>query len=351
MAEPWKNTEWCEGYSSLKRAELAALPHEIVERLQYQRPWHSKILLPSDVEEREDNLDYLESHDLDCLIILFRMLIGLGFSQESIKNVIVTCAMHDFGYDRHADYKVKGMLVSRLFPEYVDDKQMLQSKLTFQNLLQHIAVRKLILSAPCFELKDRRLLISDLKDPYRFESTDICSREDLIDTNEVKWDGISTLGQAVADQSFDCDPRAKNGTKVSRRYCTLPLFIRVMFTPDKDHMKRFEDVQHFQLKARCIEIGNRRIKEFTSDTRYHLQAVVKLDPRNTSPNSAEIRLYDLNGRMLVPRLESNIDHRDLVGQKIRPDSMWSAGDPSFNFILFYRKWSSLEDEQGCKIIP
>ncbi|KAI0509647.1 hypothetical protein F5B22DRAFT_320926 [Xylaria bambusicola] len=347
MAEPWENTELCEGYVSLKRPEIAAYPAAMIGRLRCQRPWHGKILLPSEVKEpREENPDYLESDDLDCLIILFRMLTGSNFSQANIKNVLVTCAMHDFGYDRHADYQVKGMLVSRLFPEYLHDKQILQSKLTFQNLFQHEAVRKLILAAPCFELKDRRLLLSDVNTPSSFDEMEICPREDLIDTQEVKWDGISTLEQAVSEQSFYCDPKAKNGTMIARRYCTLPLFIRVMFTPDKDHPRRFKDVQRFQLKTEYIQTTDDcSMKVVMSDIRYHLFMVVKLDPRNISPNSAEIRVYDIGGQMLVPRLESKIDHRDLVGEKLKPDSMWSVGDPSLNFMLFYKKWSPLPEER------
>ncbi|KAJ3580462.1 hypothetical protein NPX13_g116 [Xylaria arbuscula] len=165
-----------------------------------------------------------------------------------------------------------------------------------------------------------------------------------MDRSEVQWDGTTSLGQVVSDKSFEWDWEAKNGTNISRRYCALPLVIRVAFTPRQGHRKGFEEIQRFTLKTPQIRKREGEVEEYESETLYHLHVVVKLDPTNPVPNPAEVRTYHIDGKMIKPTLVSKTKHRVDFDKKIRADSEWSVGDPSFKFILFYMKWTPLRDE-------
>ncbi|KAJ3580450.1 hypothetical protein NPX13_g108 [Xylaria arbuscula] len=344
MERAWESTEECESYSHILRGH-EAIPSACHARLQHQRPWHSKIVLPAEPnQEQGQNVSgLLESYDLDCLIVLVRYLISQGLTVSSLDNALLTCAMHDFGYVSQANYRVKGMLVSKLFPDHIEDIQFLQSQLTFENLLNHPAVKHLIQGSVLFALRDIRLLISDPSNPTGVETIEVCKFEDLMDGNEVRWDGTMPIGQTVAEQAYNLDRRAKNGTKYARRYCALPDFIRVTFTPREDHPRRFEDVQQFQLNAQIMQDDGPMTKEVTSDVRYDLSVVIKLDPREASQNLAEIRVYHANGKMVRPAFESRLDRRAIAGQKLKPDTKWMVGDPSLKFMMFYTKWDPPED--------
>ncbi|KAI3335402.1 hypothetical protein F4824DRAFT_511044 [Ustulina deusta] len=257
----------------------------------------------------------------------------------------MACVRHEFGQDRQADYQVKGMLVSKLFPDDLDNMQVLRSRLTFENLLKHPGVKEVVFACPSFALKDRLLMISGRGELSRgIESIQESSYEDMVDENEVKWDGIKDLGQTVTDQSYDRDLEAENGTKLYRRYCLLPKFIRVAFTPDKDHPRNFDHVLRFQLKAPTLQREDGMFQEVMSDSTYLLCAVVKVDPKDPIGNPAEIRVYDAEGKMIKPILPSNNNQRDAIDRKFKPDSRWTTGDPQFKFILFYRKCTAREDE-------
>ncbi|KAI0903178.1 hypothetical protein F4823DRAFT_629622 [Ustulina deusta] len=346
--EPWKSRASCKGYVSLPFI-WSQFPERVIKAFDLQRPWHSKIRLPIEADQDQGaDFCHLESYDLDCLIILIRVCLGLGFSPklDSYQNSIMTCVQHHFGQDRQTDYQVKGVLVSKLFPDDLDNMQVLRSKLTFENLLKHPGVKEVVFACPSFTLKDRLLIISGqgLELSRDIESIQESSYEDMVDKNEVKWDGIKDLGQTVADQSYDLDLEAENGTKISRRYCLLPQFIRVSFIPNKDHPRNFDDVLRFQLKAPTLQREKDMVREVMSDSTYFLCAVVKVDPKDPIGNPAEIRAYGVDGKMIKPLLPSNNNQRDAIDRKLKPDSRWTTGDPQFKFILFYRKWTARGDE-------
>ncbi|KAI1275394.1 hypothetical protein F5Y07DRAFT_400392 [Xylaria sp. FL0933] len=347
--DDWKSNEKSEGYSDLMW-EQRHMPMRIIKSLQHQRPWNSKIRLPQEADTTNGaDFCHLESHDLDCLLVLIRMLMSLGFCPQDKyrRTAIMRCAGHDFGWDRRSDYLAKGMLVQKLFPESLDNMDSLRSKLTFENLLRHPGVDKVIFACRAFSLKNPQLFISD-PDPRQsahIESIKPSSYEDMTNENEVKWDGIKTLEQTIAGQSYDLDLRAENKTKISRRFCTVPDFIRVMFTPGEGRPRSFDDVRRFQLKSPTIQYGgNGMVREVMSNSTYILHAVVKMDPEHPIWNPAEVRLYDVGAKMILPERQCNNDHRDLIGQKIRPDSKWKLGDPKFKFMLFYSRWDSPNDE-------
>ncbi|KAI1429596.1 hypothetical protein F5Y12DRAFT_413073 [Xylaria sp. FL1777] len=354
--EPWRIARKSEGFVSLAY-NFNHLPTQVFMSLRTQRPWHSKIRLPIEADkDREADFCHLESHDLDCLIIIVRMSISLGFTpdQVNLRNAITKCADHNFGWHRRADYQAKGMLVSKLFPDDIGNMQVLRSKLTFENLLKHPGVNKVIFACQGFALKDRQLIISNRAPELasRVESIKTCSYEDITDANEVRWDGIKSLGQAVADQSYDQDVMAEDGTKISRRYCTVPKFIRVVFTPDKNHPRGFKDVKRFHLVTPTLRYGDDgTVREIMSDSTYHIYAAVKMDPTNPVDNPAEVRVYDVQGRKIEPEVASNEDHRAIIEEKLKADSRWSMGDPSFKFILFYREYPPSEDYIVPEVSP
>ncbi|RWA03688.1 hypothetical protein EKO27_g11416 [Xylaria grammica] len=351
--EAWESNETSEGYSDLLVGEAGFLPFQVLAQLQYQRPWHSKIRLPIEGDaDRDADFCHVESHDLDCLLIVLRALISFKFCPENRyrRSALFVCALHSFGWDRRADYGAKGMLVAKLFPDHLDDPGALRPVLTFKNLVRHPAVERAVFGQHSFALKSRQLLISDPGSSADVESIIASSFEDLAREGEVKWDGVMTLGRAVADQSYDLDLAAENGTKIARRYGIAPPFLRVSFTPDEHHPRGFDDVQSFRLATPLLRRDGDMMVEVASDHTYHLAAVVRMNPGDPVGDQAEVRLYDIHGRMMLPEIESNSDHRRVIERKIRPDSGWKVGDPAFEFALFYTRWDP-DLERLCPLSP
>ncbi|KAI1346096.1 hypothetical protein F5Y01DRAFT_308517 [Xylaria sp. FL0043] len=352
--QPWQSILRSAGHSDLCEA-WSYDPVLIAASLQRQRPWHSKIRLPGEADkEQDDDFCHLESYDLDCVLIVVRMLHSLDLPRNTkyTRSSLLKCVEHNFGWDRRADYQAKGMLVSKLFPDDLGDLRVLRSKLTFENLMKHPGIDKVLFGCEAFALKDPQLLIyhSAPAASSLIESIELGSYEDMTDMNEVKWNGIKTLGETVAEQSFEVGSRGGDGTKTApkttRRYCTVPMFIRVAFEPDKDHPRNFNDVRQFRLVAPTLHYEkDQPARETTSDSPYMLCAIVKIDPSNPIDNPAEVRVYDFNAKMILPETASNVDHRDVIERKIKPDSKWTVGDPRFKFMLFYRKLT-LVNEAG-----
>ncbi|KAI1752148.1 hypothetical protein F4782DRAFT_530758 [Xylaria castorea] len=149
-SEDWKSDEKGEGYEKLMDGVLSDMMQ--FQRLQYQRPWHSKIRISIKGDnDRGARFYQFEWHDLDCLIVVLRMLISIGFDPEPeyATAAVMTCANHDFGWDRPADYLVKGMLAQKLFPEELKDPDIIDDinvrllpKMTFESLLKHPGIDK-----------------------------------------------------------------------------------------------------------------------------------------------------------------------------------------------------------------
>ncbi|KAI1198310.1 hypothetical protein F5X97DRAFT_299395 [Nemania serpens] len=349
--EPWKSIEAARGYQGIDSLDLRPAATRELHRTQV--PWHSKIRLPIEADsDREADFCHLKSRDLDCLIIMVRMLISFKFETEPhfAKSAIIKCACHNFGWDRQADYEVKGMLVSKLFPEDLGNMQVLRSKLTFENLIKHPGIDKALFGSLWFALKSCQLLISDVSPDSEVESTQECSYEDMTDDNKVTWDGTQTLEEAVTDQSFVLDRQAEGGTKMHERFCNLPPFIRVMYNPDEHHPRTFEEVRRFRLKSRVVEtFPNDEFEVTTSDSAYILRAIVKMDPKHPIENPAEIRQYRFNGTMIYPRWDINIDQRPAMDQKPSQDSGWTIADPKLKFMLIYTRWDG--DGVGAASCP
>ncbi|KAI0865030.1 hypothetical protein F4860DRAFT_510186 [Xylaria cubensis] len=299
-----------------------------LRRLQYQRPWHSKIRLPTE-EDRSKGPEFyhFECHDLDCLIVVLRMLMSLDFTPkpEYATAAVMTCASHNFGMDRPADYQVKGMLAQKLFPE-LKNSNIANSineplpKMTFENLLKHPGIDKVIFGSPYFLLQHPVVVVINPALVTHIESVrDISSVDDMI-VNQVNWDGCRDLSEVASEQSSYINLAAENGTKIHRRYCAIPLFVRVMFTPDKDHPRSFGDVQRFTLRAPSIKRLPHKVMEVLSDSTYLLRAVVKMDPQDPIKNPAEVRLYDVNAVMMLGDLRCHDVYRSVVEHKHRPDS-------------------------------
>ncbi|KAI1740379.1 hypothetical protein F4680DRAFT_465788 [Xylaria scruposa] len=324
---------------------------------QYQRPWHSKIRLPIEEDRFEDpDFCHFECHDLDCVIIILRMLLCLEFTPEPeyATSAVMTCALHDFGWDRPADYQVKGMLAQKLFPELKDKKTLdnisdLLPKMTFESLLKHPGIDKVIFRSRWFLLQTPQLVVISPTLLTEIESIrDIRSDEKLI-VNQVNWDGRKELGEVASEQGSYLNLAAENGTKIHRRFCGVPLLLRVMFTPDKDHPRGFDDVQRFTLRAPSIKQLPHTTMEVLSDSTYLLRAVVKIDPKNPVENPAEVRLYDVNAVMMLADRVCYDRYRDVMQHKNRPDSGWRLGDPNFKFMLFYNVWEG--EEYPTPLVP
>ncbi|KAI0444836.1 hypothetical protein F4803DRAFT_217389 [Xylaria telfairii] len=343
--EDWKSDEKSEGYVKLMEGTLPGLV--ALQRLYYQRPWHSKVRLPLEADnENGDEFYHFECHDLDCLIVVVRMLVGTLFEPEPeyATAALMTCANHDFGSDRRADYLAKGMLAQKLFPEelndpnFIDDINALLPKMTFENLLKHPGVDKVLFASRYFILQSRQLLTMNPAVEFAIESIHEDSLADMTNVSQVNWDGIKTLSETVSEQAHYMCP-AENGTSVYRRFCHVPSFIRVMFTPDKDHPRSFDDVQRFDLRAPAIK---RDTGEFMAESTYVLRGIVKMDPKNPIENPAEVRTYDNNAVMMRPTQWSTNTTMHLTREKNWEDTKWIVGDPNLKFMLFYNVWEGEE---------
>ncbi|TRX87718.1 hypothetical protein FHL15_011389 [Xylaria flabelliformis] len=342
-SEDWKSNEKVECYVRLA-GNLDGLVK--LRWFQYQRPWHSKIRLPIEEDRFEGPEFYhFECHDLDCLIVVLRMLMSLDFTPkpEYATAAVMTCATHHFGMDRPADYQVKGMLAQKLFPELKNPNitnsiNDVLPKMTFENLLKHPGIDKVIFGSPYFLLQHPQLIVINPALLTHIESVrDISSVDDMI-VNQVNWDGCRELSEVASEQASYLNLAAENGTKVHRRFCAVPLLVRVMFTPDKDHPRSFGDVQRFTLRAPMTKRLPNKVVEVLSDSTYLLRAVVKMDPKNPIENPAEVRLYDVNAVMMLGDPRCNDVYRPVAEHKLRPDSGWKLGDPNFKFMLFYNVW-------------
>ncbi|KAI1752147.1 hypothetical protein F4782DRAFT_530757 [Xylaria castorea] len=171
----------------------------------------------------------------------------------------------------------------------------------------------------------------------------------MTDVSQVNWDGVKDLGETVSEQGHYRDGAAENGTKIHRRFCAIPLFIRVMFTPDKDHRRTFDDVQRFTVRAPSVGGSPEDWMEVLSNSTYLLRAIVKMDPQNPIENPAEVRLYDVNAVMTLADIRSKVKYRPVMGEKNRQDSEWSLGDPNLKFMLFYCVWEG--DEYPTPLVP
>ncbi|KAI0547083.1 hypothetical protein F4679DRAFT_574998 [Xylaria curta] len=348
-AKDWRSDEKAEGYRKLKGGDLPTMMQW--RRMRHQRPWHSKIRIPMDDDSGEDTDFYhFECHDLDCLIVVVRILMTLGFEPELgyATTAVMICANHDFGWDRPSDYLVKGMLAKKLFPEELKDTSItdninaLLPKMTFENLLKHPGIDRVLFGHPYFHLQSTQLIVINPEVSTSFEIRET-PPADMTDVSQINWDGIKDLGETVSEQAQYIDHAAENGTRVHRRLCMIPLFIRVMFTPDKDHPRNFHDVLRFKLRAPYIKHYPDRFMEEMSDSTYRLRAVVKMDPRSPIKNPAEVRLYDNVGVMMPTDIQSDITYRSVIEEKNRLDSGWSLGDPNFKFMLFYLVWEGEEN--------
>ncbi|KAI0452801.1 hypothetical protein F5B21DRAFT_526525 [Xylaria acuta] len=356
--EDWKSDETSKGYVRLMGGGLPEMM--VIRRLRYQRPWHSKIRLPIEADAgKGTDFYHFECHDLDCLLVVLRMLLSMNYSPapEYATTAIMTCANHDFGWDRPADYLAKGTLAQKLFPEelkdttVIDNIDVLLPKMTFENLLKHPGIGKVIFSSPLFLLQSPQMLVikpspGDLLD---LESSQLTRAVDMTDVCQVNWDGTKTLSEAVSEQAHYVDYTAENGTRVRRRYCLEPYLVRVMFTPDKDHRWSFDDLLRFTLRAPTTERHGRKLREIMSNTVYLLKIVVKMDPKNPIENPAEVRLYDNNAVMMLADPYSYNEYRSVGEHKNRSDSGWRLGDPDFKFMLFYRVWEG--DEYPTPLVP
>ncbi|KAI0474614.1 hypothetical protein F4859DRAFT_514467 [Xylaria cf. heliscus] len=356
-SEDWKSDETGEGYSALVHERGIPIMMAL-RRLSSQRPWHSKIRLPIDADAgKGTDFYHFECHDLDCMIVVLRMFLFLAFEAEPEyeNSAIMTCANHDFGFDRRADYLVKGMLAKKLFPEELKDPNIIDNinavlpKMTFENLLNHPGIKNVIFGSPGFLLKSDQLFVVDPACPTFVETIHTSPMDEWVDAAQVNWDGIKPLGDTVSEQGHYINKAAENGTKIHMRYCAEPLFIRVMFTPDKDHRKNYDDVRQFTLRAPTYkENGNDEFVEYKTNSVYLLRAVVKMDPRKPVENPAEVRLYNSSGVMMLADRHSNNEYRSVIQHKNRPDSLWSLGDPEFKFMLFYRLW---EGDDCTPVVP
>ncbi|KAH8157305.1 hypothetical protein CIB48_g10946 [Xylaria polymorpha] len=258
----------------------------------------------------------------------------------------MTCANHDFGWDRRADYLAKGMLAQKLFPKelndpkFIDDISALRPKMTFENLLKHPGIDKVLFASRYFILQSEQLVLWNPARPgRRVESVRNDSLADMTNVSQVNWDGIKTLGETVSEQAYYTDATAGNGTKVYRRFCTVPSFIRVMFTPDKDHPRSFDDVQRFTLRAPTYKhCSGGIVEEYMTEDTYILRGIVKMDPKNPIENPAEVRVYDNNAVMMPPTQHSANKYMYMTEEKNWVDTKWRVGDPNLKFMLFYNVW-------------
>lgn len=184
-AEPWKDDEKSSGYSGLI-CNQRHLPRSTIKTLQEQRPWRSTIRF---TKKRKDFYD-VHSYNIDCLLVVVRMLMSLGLRPKPKyrQTAIMTCTAHDFGWDRHADFRAKGILVQKLFPELLDcvqrDSVAVWPKPSIENLMNHPGVYGFI-----FAYRDFRFRYYQL--PINAPSSEIAAHSEPVKSNSSQVPEIS----------------------------------------------------------------------------------------------------------------------------------------------------------------
>ncbi|KAI1418291.1 hypothetical protein F5Y13DRAFT_199348 [Hypoxylon sp. FL1857] len=332
---------WCDGYRDLRDAKLQPLTTAAL--LQQQRPWHSGITLPSGSKGdgqngqqklRADGHYDLWSYDVDILIVTMRMLLSLGFVPEDkyLDSDVLHCAYHDFGWDMNADYAVKGMLISKLFPNE-EDYSVLESRLTLERLFEHPAVKEVIFGNFGFILKDIHELTGPKDDPF-IENIRILTHN--ADSSHVHWDGTTDIAEAVGEQAWTVAPDPEDmGNRVRVRYAGRASFIRVTYTPKSTDPPKFDQLKRFKLTAPClVPTGDNGVRPAEGRDYYALRIAIRCFPKKNT-GSAEIRLFDPEGDSISGHMACDDKCIPMMVDKLRPEKNWTIGEKGSQYILLY----------------
>ncbi|KAJ3580447.1 hypothetical protein NPX13_g105 [Xylaria arbuscula] len=274
--------------------------------------------MPKRGEQQSDPLD-LPADDVDCVIVVVRMLMSLGFLPEHKYRdaAIIKCARHDFGWRKDADYHVKCMLIQKLFPDLLSgrlDSFSLGDKFSFKNLMRHPGIAQIIFASPAFSFRYYRLPLnvpaSEIN--VNYEPVESCSKQ-------IHWDGNLDLGPVIKREVYD-----------SELIAIVPKFISVYFTPDQYRLEPELEVEKFGFSMPTKRYERNGVIRYTlSRVTYTLRVAVKLSPFQSPANPTEVRVYDANFQVIKPSPHGE--------EQARPDSEWELGDPDYHYMLFYSK--------------
>ncbi|RYP34853.1 hypothetical protein DL767_004078 [Monosporascus sp. MG133] len=190
--------------------------------IQQQRPWHSIIRLPPQVSSR--GLDKrgaprtrdagpveISNHGVDVLIIMIRMLLGIGFrvGPEDRQSPLIACANHNFGWYPTPDFEAKGLLLAALYPDW-DAERFKSEHITLSALLGHAEVRRVIFGSPLFWLVHPQVLAFDGQSPEEPTGFRELSRDEIIAKSDLVWDGRRPLSTWIVESVFP-DSRKPKG--------------------------------------------------------------------------------------------------------------------------------------------
>ncbi|KAI2470451.1 hypothetical protein F4781DRAFT_390170 [Annulohypoxylon bovei var. microspora] len=363
MTDP-PSPPWCEGYRDLHEQtdEVAN------RRMQVQWPWQGHATLPpagdTGLPARRrgpPGRDVMFSHAVDVFVVVVRMLLSLGYRPypENDDSPVFRCAFHDFGWDKNADYAVKGKLVSVLFPDE-EDYAALGKELTVRRLFDHPEVKKALFCDYDFQLQDSLefagpkpalVAVEDededdegSHDPdegpatvMKFVSDDDATVEHPpdADSSHVFWDGTGDLGDAVARQAFVVrpDPDDPEG-RVRVRFAGLPIFVRVTYRPSGAGAPGFNQLRRLELTARQDGLDAEGPEAALENHTLFLAVVVRCQRDQAHPARADVRLYNVDQRVL-PITECDKEFGDEAGDKLLPRAKWRLGDHDFEYVLFY----------------
>ncbi|KAI1772014.1 hypothetical protein F4818DRAFT_444641 [Hypoxylon cercidicola] len=337
---------WCEGYKDIR---VLTGPDWLQAGmlLRQQRPRHSGIKLLSRGQESESGGEpSFSCYDVDVLIVAVRMLLSMGFAAkgEHANSPILSCAWHNFGWNRNADYVAKGMLLSKLFPED-HEPSTLKGKLTIERLFDHPEIKAAIFSSPDFALRETEEFVGP-RDASIVEELNAVAHDP--DSSHVHWDGSCDIGRAASRQAGSIQLEVVNEDRVHVRYSGRPRFIRVTYVPATRTSPRFEDLKRFKLTAPCLirpEVGETGQVEDGNDT-YCLSIVVRVgrEAAQSTVVDTDIRLYDGEGDPIHGDRECLAEFRPLWNTKLRPQESWTVGTKGYRYILFYSRM--FMDETG-----
>ncbi|RYP46173.1 hypothetical protein DL768_007568 [Monosporascus sp. mg162] len=317
--------------------------------IQQQRPWHSIIRLPPRVSTRGLNrgdaprtqdagLVEISNHGVDELIIMIRMLLGIGFRvrPEDRRSPLITCANHNFGWDPTPDFEAKGLLLAALYPDW-DAERFKSEHLTLSALLGHEEVRRVIFGSPLFWLVHPQVLTFDDQSPEEPAGFRELSLDEIVTKSDLLWDGRRPLSTWIVESIF---PDSRKPKGLPAVYSALPDFIRVRLRPSAitDHTN-FDGLRRLRMEVPIVvDAADGSVTNDWATPIYTLRAIIRF-ARDEADRASEpdIRIYDIEGDPVPIMKTCDLSCGSLADEKIKPHSKWEVGEPDFQYQLVYSR--------------
>ncbi|KAI0011517.1 hypothetical protein F4779DRAFT_636993 [Xylariaceae sp. FL0662B] len=328
--------------------------------LRYQHPWPAGVVPPA----RARAWLAIEAKDkpwpsgcvggseaLDELLILIRYLLYSSLDPaKSADRTLLDWAFHDFGWNRDADYLVKGRVLDALVsPRPHPQEEVFYGNLSLSELLDNDLVVRNIFANPDFHLLEQETWVipTGSSEPRPMS----ISTKDMVQLSRIDYDGTQPLENAV-DAHFGAFP-GPEGTEL--HFCSFPRFMRVHYSARGGGgggpgllLPRFSDLRDF------ITLETRRLQPAVVDLiepamhrcRYRLCFAANLDGR---AYPGDCRTYESDLKPIVPTLtcERGQNWRAKAGT-VPGQARWELGEEGGEYLLCYER---VDGKYDAYVVP